>query len=75
MTSTESPGVIEPGRLYTAEEVKQRLRLGPKAWRELKRDGLRVVGRGRQCYVLGDDVIRLFGSKPPQHAENEAPVV
>lgn len=53
----EAPGVIEPGRLYTAAEVKARLRIGPKVWKELRDAGLPVAYRGRHAFVMGDDII------------------
>jgi hypothetical protein len=62
MHAADVPGVIEPGRLYTATEARQRLRLGDGTWRELKREGLRVRRIGRCCYVLGDDLIALLGA-------------
>ena len=37
------PGVIEPGRLYLAKEARERLRIGPAAWRELRDGGLQVI--------------------------------
>ncbi len=60
MSTNDTPGVIEPGRLYTAQEARQRLRLGAASWRELRRAGLRVTYRGRQAYVLADDLLKLF---------------
>jgi hypothetical protein len=56
----DSPGVIEPGRLYVAEEARQRLRIGKTAWRELRRAGLMVTRRGRQAYVFSDDLLAIF---------------
>lgn len=56
----KSPGVIEPGRLYVAKEARQRLRLGMPAWRQLCREGLPIIHRGRQAYVMGDDLLKLF---------------
>ncbi len=60
MSDTNSPGVIEPGRLYVAEEARQRLRIGREAWRELRRAGLNVTHRGRQAYVFSDDLLAIF---------------
>jgi hypothetical protein len=57
---SDSPGVIEPGRLYVAEEARQRLRIGKAAWRELRRAGLTVTRRGRQAYVFSDDLLAIF---------------
>jgi hypothetical protein len=56
----DSPGVIEPGRLYVAEEAHQRLRIGKAAWRELRSAGLTVTRRGRQAYVFSDDLLAIF---------------
>ena len=57
---SDSPGVIEPGRLYVAEEARQRLRIGKAAWRELRLAGLAVTYRGRQAYVFSDDLLAAF---------------
>lgn len=56
----DSPGVIEPGKLYVAEEARQRLRIGKVTWRELRRAGLPVTRCGRQAYVFSDDLLRVF---------------
>lgn len=58
--SSEAPGEIEPGMLYVAEEARQRLRIGREAWRELRRNGLPIVRRGRQAYVFADDLLAVF---------------
>ncbi len=63
MSHNELPGVIEPGRLYTADEARRRLRLGEKTWRELRRKGLPVSYRGRNAFVLGDDLIAALRSE------------
>ena len=60
MSDSDSPGVIEPGRLYVAEEVRQRLRIGAIASRDLRKDGLQVIRRGRQAYVFSDDLLAMF---------------
>lgn len=65
-------GVIEPGRLYTAAEAKRRLKLGPKTWRDLKRDGMKIVSRGRHQFVTGDELIRVLS--PVQGTDNNTAV-
>ena len=60
MSAAEAPGVIEPGRLYVASEARQRLRIGRLGWKRLREAGLPVVYQGRQAYVFGDDLLRLF---------------
>ena len=60
MSDSDKPGVIEPGKLYVAEEARQRLRIGCKAWRDLRTCGLKVIRRGRQAYVFGDDLLTIF---------------
>jgi hypothetical protein len=65
--ANEVPGVIEPGRLYVADEARQRLRIGRTTWGDLCKAGLRVVRRGKRSYVFGDDVLRVFA----QQAERE----
>lgn len=59
----EVSGVIEPGNLYLADEVRRRLQLGDWAWRQVRRQGLRVTRQGRNAYVLGDDLIAFFRDK------------
>jgi hypothetical protein len=56
----DSPGFIEPGALYLAEEAGHRLRMGASAWRSARRAGLRIVRCGRNNYVFGDDLIAFF---------------
>lgn len=68
MQAVESPGVIEPGRLYTVDEARQRLRIGDIAWRALKREGLQVRHRGRCAYVLADDLIAALTREPAEAA-------
>ena len=60
MSTVDVPGIIEPGRLYTAIEARSRLRMGLATWKQLRADGLPVVRRGRQAYVFGDDLLRMF---------------
>jgi len=54
----DTPGVIEPGKLYTVAEARERLRAGQATWDRLKARGLPVCKVGNKSYVLGDDVIR-----------------
>ena len=74
MHASERPGEIEPGKLYTAQEARDRLRIGVVGWRKLRRAGLPVIQRGRQVYVFSDDVLRLFreGQLAPQPGEEAA---
>ena len=60
MLAPNSPGVIESGRLYLVPEARHRLQLGEKGWKELLLAGLKVIRHGRNAYVLGDDVLRVF---------------
>ena len=55
--ATDSPGVIEPGKLYTVSEARERLRAGLKTWDELRKRGLSIRRVGAKSYVLGEDVI------------------
>jgi hypothetical protein len=43
--------------LYTAAEVRRRLRLGAWAWRQLSRSGLPVIRTGGRVFVYGADLI------------------
>jgi hypothetical protein len=57
------PGVIEPGRLYLAEEARRRLRLGDWSWRRMRRDGLPVIYYGQRAFIFGDDLLDYFKRK------------
>jgi len=60
MSAADTPGVIEPQRLYVAEEARQRLRIGGVTWRKLLRAGLPTIRLGRQVCVFSDDLLRLL---------------
>jgi hypothetical protein len=64
MNEAETPEVIEPGQLLTAQEARKRARLGLKAWKELRAAGLAVSYHGRQAYVASDDLIAAILRKP-----------
>lgn len=53
-------GVVRADELYTAAEVRRRLRWRDHSFRQAKRKGLRVVTFGRTKYVLGSDVLAFF---------------
>ena len=62
------PGMIEPGRLYVAEEARTRLRIGKLGWKKLRDGGLPVVRHGRTAYVFGDDLLDVLRKKrKPAH--------
>ena len=56
-TATREPGEISADRLYTLQEIENRLGLGRAAMRTARRQGLRVRRIGRRGYVLGRDMI------------------
>ena len=58
-----SPGVIEPGRLYLAADVRSRLRIGDWSWRRMRREGLEVIYVGQRAFILGDDLLDYFKRK------------
>lgn len=60
MDSEQSPGVIQPGCLYSAAEVRQRLRISAKTWKQLRDAGLPVRYIGRQAFVSSDDLIEAL---------------
>ena len=55
-----APGEIFPDALYTASELKRRLRWGRVSWRRARREGLRVLKAGRCRYVRGRDAIEYL---------------
>lgn len=69
-SNTDTPGVIEPGRLYTVAEARERLRAGQTTWQHLVRRGLLVKRVGGKSYVLGDDIIRLFSDIPDMSGDD-----
>jgi hypothetical protein len=63
MESNHAPGFIEPGCIYEANEARQRLRIGAKAWKNLRDTGLPVRYVGRRAFVAGDDLIEALKPK------------
>ncbi len=59
-SASQPPGCITPEALYTAEEVRARLRMGRRTWRQLCRKGLKPIRFGRRDYVLGASVIETL---------------
>jgi hypothetical protein len=57
---SESRGVIKPGHLYQAAELRRQLGFGDWTWRKMRRAGLPIVYQGSRAYVLADDVIAYF---------------
>ena len=53
--TTDAPGVIEPGTLYSLAELKKRTRLGDWAIRQARKAGLRVRTIGNARFVFGAD--------------------
>jgi mannose-6-phosphate isomerase-like protein (cupin superfamily) len=56
-SANQPPGFIVPEALYTIEEVKARLRMGRKAWAQLRHKGLKTIRFGTRDYILGATVI------------------
>ena len=56
-------GEIAKGRLYTLDELKQRLGWSTAAMRTARRNGLVVRYSGNRGYVLGDDAIEYIVTK------------
>ncbi len=59
-SATQPPGFVMPEALYTIEEVKARLRMGNKTWRQLRRRGVEVIRFGRRHYIMGSMVIEAL---------------
>jgi hypothetical protein len=60
MPVAQSPGLVEPGCVYTLDEIKSRMKLGTAALRAARRAGLKVRYIGRRGYVMGSDIIRFI---------------
>jgi len=63
---SDTPGLIEPGLLYTVAEARSRLGLGEWAWRKMRRSGLPIVRQGNRAYVFADDIISHLRSTRAQ---------
>ena len=53
-------GIIRPDELYTAAEVRKRLKLGSWQWRKLRERGFPLIRRGKTVLVYGADAIAYF---------------
>ena len=60
--SPESPGNIDPGQLYRADEALARAGWKYSAFTEAKRRGLKTFKSGRRLYVRGEDLIEFITS-------------
>lgn len=61
-------GPIEPGVCYPMQDFRRRVGFGDIAWRDARRNGLRVFYVHRRPFVIGDDFIaylREHGSDDP----------
>jgi hypothetical protein len=65
-----SPGVIEPQALYTVEEARRRLRVGPWAWRKWRRDGLVVLRVSGRAFVSGRSLIEFIERQGGEQAQS-----
>lgn len=69
MATTDTPGVIEAGKLYPVAEARERLRVGETTWAKLRALGLKIRKVGSKSFVLGDDVIRVVAGDDGSDAE------
>lgn len=60
LSEATTTGEIKSGTLYTTREVRGRLGLGEKSWKELREAGLEVVRHGKGSFVFGDDILAVF---------------
>ena len=56
-------GVIRAGEMYTVAAAMQRLGLGQWGWRQLRRQGLRIMRSNGRAFVYGDDLIAHLRSR------------
>ena len=54
------PGAIEPGVMFTLDEIKRRSKLGEWALRTARRNGLRVIYTGGRAFVRGQDFVEYL---------------
>ncbi len=69
MASTDTPGVIEAGKLYTVAEARERLSVGDTTWAKFRALGLQIRKVGTKSYVLGDDVISVVTGDDQEGAD------
>lgn len=66
MTPTRSPGVISRDESYTVGEFRSRVRMKDYAWRQVVKDGLKVIPVGRRHFVRGQDWFEFLEKKAGQ---------
>jgi hypothetical protein len=54
---------IDPGKLYTNQQLQDSLKIGPTALRGFKAQGLKYTKRGRSHYYHGRDVVEFFTNR------------
>lgn len=63
------PGEIVPANLYEAGEIRKRMKLSERRWRDLLRGGLRMTRLGRAVLVKGSDLLTAIEqSRTSDHA-------
>lgn len=57
---SDTPGNIDPGQLYRADDALARAGWKYSAFTEAKRKGLKTYKSGRRVYVRGEDLISFI---------------
>ena len=60
MAAAASPGVLEPGALYTLAEFQARTGMKRFALRTARKAGLKILYVNGRAFVSGDDAIAYF---------------
>lgn len=60
MSSEAGLGPVVAGEIYPLKAFQARMGLSASAWRELEKDGLKPIIRGKRKFVRGQDVISYF---------------
>ena len=69
MTTPRSPGVISRNEAYGVAEFRSRVRMKDFAWRQVVKDGLRVIAVGRRHFVRGEDWFAFLERKAASATE------
>lgn len=63
MTALRAPGVISRHECYGVREFRARIGMKDFAWRQVVKDGLRVIPVGRRHFVRGEDWFDFLATK------------
>lgn len=62
-----TPGVIRADEVYSAFELRRRIKLGDHIWRQVRRE-LPIINIGRKQYIIGSDFIEWLRAQKQKEA-------